>query len=185
MRDEIHEAEAAVIGIDDARAVFHVEDDVVVALRPRHAMVKEAGGTRPLRSVDGETARHAQMHDEDFLTGRPQRLDADKNVFRATVEARNAAARQPLGEARRQGKAQVRPSLRHMRDPPAFKHGRQAPADGFDFRQFRHGFPLGETETKVAPPAAARHELIACFIPAGVRPAGSSACLENGLWSRA
>ena len=190
--DEIHEAETAVIRIDDAGSVLHVENDVVMGFAARHAEMEEAGGALAVWPVDGEAARHAEMHDEDFFLAARGGFQMDKDVFGAAAEMRDAAAGEALGETFRQREAEIRTALRHMRDDAALQRGREAAADGFDFGQFGHRVPLVKRGMKVARRRGGRHELI----PVGIgpwpvlsgpfpEPAGSSACLENGLWSAA
>ena len=62
-----------------------------------------------------------------------------ENVFRPALQPLDATPRQPLGETLGQHVAQIRPALDGAGDAAAFKRGREAPADGFDFGQFGHG----------------------------------------------
>lgn len=160
LRHEIHEAEAAVIGIDDARAVLHVEHDMVMPLAARHVVVEEAGRKPAVRGMNGEAPGHAQMHDEDFAVRpfRGLRLQMDEDIFRTAPQMPDPAARQALGETLGQGKAQIGPPLCHMPDHTALHRRREAATDGFNFGQFGHGKEvLRNSAWKVAPLAAPRY----------------------------
>ena len=52
------------------------------------------------------------------------------------------AARQALGEMRREGDAQIAAPDPGLGDDMAFQRGRKAQADGFDFGQFGHFLAL-------------------------------------------
>jgi len=139
--DQIHEAEAAVIGIDDAGAILHVEDDVVMRAEAgaiaRRGMM-ELAGRQPAarRRMDREAARHAEMDQQHLLA-----FEAGENVFCAAVEPFDTPPGQSRGEALGQRVAQVETALDGQPDTAALKRGRKAAADGFDFGQFGHFVP--------------------------------------------
>lgn len=139
--DQIHEAEAAVIGIDDTRAVLHIKNDVIMPAEAgavaRRGMM-ELAGRQPAarRRMDREAARHAEMDQQHLFA-----FEAGENVFRPAVEPLDTPPGQPLGETLRQGITQVGPALGRQPDTAALKRGRKAAADGFDFGQFGHFVP--------------------------------------------
>ena len=133
-RHEIHEAETAVIGIDDAGSILHVEDDVIVPLAARLPKVEKAGLAGAIGPVNGETARHAKMHDEHVFAALLRAgLDMGEDIFRAAREMRDAAPGEPRGKLLRQGKAEIGAVLRHTGQDAAFHRRREAAAHGFDF----------------------------------------------------
>ena len=133
-RHQIHEAEAAHVVVDDARAIAHVEDDVV--------MRRVALGWRRRQSVtaacfvDAKPAAHTEMHDQDLAI-----VQAGRHIFGAALEGLDARALQPLDEALRQRKPQIRPPLLDALEPGADQGPFKPPAHRLYFWQFGHFFP--------------------------------------------
>jgi hypothetical protein len=67
-------------------------------------------------------------------------VEAHENVLGAPCQPVDALAAQPLDEALGERRAQVGAALLDRRDAHAFHYRSEAAADGFDFRQFRHGW---------------------------------------------
>ena len=82
-------------------------------------------------------AGHAEMADQHLAV-----VEMDQDVFRPAVDALDPPAGETLGEAGRQGKAQIRAALQHPDQPPPLQSGGEPAADGLDFRQLRHGANL-------------------------------------------
>ena len=107
--DQIHEPEAAGIGVDDAGAVIEQECDVIVNRRAGRVgalaglFVGLAQGQRPAaRRVDGEAAAHAEMHEQALAV-----IEADQQIFRPPPDGLDAPAGQSAGKTVREGNAQI------------------------------------------------------------------------------
>ena len=121
-RNQVHEAEAARVAVDEVLRVVGLDDQVVVALRLGCGAVTQH-----------HPPGHAEMGEPCLAV-----VQFREDVFRAPREAQNAPALQPRREPLRQGKAQLRPALLDALEPPARKRRRQPPHHRLDFRQFRH-----------------------------------------------
>lgn len=146
--DEIHEAETARIGIDDAQAILAGENDVIMrtrtAVRRRTLLIELAEpGHAPLGVDDGEATRHAEMEDQDLAA-----LEESEDVFRPPLKAKHDAALDALGEIGRKGKAQIAAGEFHFVNTLARKHGLEAAHHGFDFWKLRHGISLNQFDGK-------------------------------------
>lgn len=121
--DQVHEAEAPRVAVDQVLPVIGFEDQVVVALRlGRGAFAQH------------HPPGHAEM-------GEPRRtvVELREDILRAPSETFDTPALQARREALRQGKAQLCPALLNAPEPPARKRPGQPPHHRLDFRQFRHG----------------------------------------------
>ena len=98
-------------------------------LAPR--MVIAPGDDRVAVRLDAERARHAEMHDEHAAV-----VEVGGQILRPAAEADHLAAGEPLGEARRERRAEIRPPLLDLDDGRTLHHRREAEADGFDFGEF-------------------------------------------------
>ena len=138
-RRQIHEAEAARIVVDDARAVIEVEYHMIMttfargARRRRASTLAEADvGARGRKH--GEPSGHAEMQDEDRTI-----VEVAQEVFGAPRDPFDAAAREAGGKSPRQRKTQILAPQDGPDDAAAGEGEFQPAADGFDFRQFGHG----------------------------------------------
>ena len=121
--DQVHEAEASRVPVDQVLAVIGLEDQVVVALRlGRRAFAQH------------HPSRHAQMREPCRTV-----VERREDIFCAPAETLDAPALQARCEPLRQRKAQLRPALLDAPEPPARKRPRQPPHNRLDFRKFRHG----------------------------------------------
>ena len=68
-------------------------------------------------------------------------VEVGEEVLRPAAERGHPAAGQPLGEARREGPAQVGPADLGAGDDVAGEHRLEAAADRLHFRQFRQALP--------------------------------------------
>ena len=139
--DDVHQAEAAGIGVDDAGAVIEQEGHVIVArrfggrTRRGELVITLAQRHWPAGwRVDGEAAAHAEMHEEAVAAVEP-----DQEVLCPPSDRVDAAAGKPAGEAPGKGNAQILPVQPDLLDPTAKHGGFEAPPHGFNLGQLRHG----------------------------------------------
>ena len=102
-RDDVHEAEAARIVVDDARARLEMERDVVVRGVLRPVVVKNAWGRSARRRLDAERSAHAEVHDKDIAA-----VEVREQIFCATTKRDDGSAFKSPVKVRREGKPQVR-----------------------------------------------------------------------------
>ena len=136
--DEVHEAEAARVVIGHRGAVRHRHDDVVVlrcAQRPVEVEIprRQVGAVRH-RHI--EAPAHPEMHDQG-LAG----IEPGGEVLGPPCQIDDGCSREALGEALREGEAQVRAPQDHAGETGADHGGTKPAADGFDFGQFGHEAP--------------------------------------------
>ena len=129
-RDEQHEAEAARVVVDDARARPSGGTRRGRAPRPCRAGSRRGSSDRPARFVasalDAERAGHAEMHEKHVAV-----VELGQQIFGAAAKRGDPAALQPRGEALRKGKAQIAAAAaRRARSsrPPARAPGRAGPS---------------------------------------------------------
>ena len=120
---------------------------MVVGAELARAGGRDAAVDRRARlGLDAERARHAEMHDE-----RPCRRRGRRARYFARRPTRDdLPPGEPLGEAAREGHAQVGAALLDLDDRRALHHRREAAADGFDFGKFGHMYganPLARRAT--------------------------------------
>jgi hypothetical protein len=121
--DEIHEAEPACIVKSDRDAVFRQDHDVIVRSERRR-----------VASLDAKVPGHTEVR-EPYLGV----VEADQQVLAASLDALDAPSAEPLGERRRQGKAEVRAPLRNPDESLADQHRDEPPPYRLDFGKFGHG----------------------------------------------
>jgi hypothetical protein len=136
-RRQIERPEAARVVEGDARAVRHVEDDMVVARGRGMGVVKRPGiwpAPRP------ETIMRPDMPRCRSASRRyPDRRGCISTAAAGAGRGRRSAARPALG-----GNGQRRSLAAHAaRAIGALHRGHKAAADGLDLGQFGHGFPFG------------------------------------------
>jgi hypothetical protein len=73
-------------------------------------------------------------------------IEMNENEFGASTHAVDTAPLQPVYESRRQRESQVGPSLDDPAEAASLELRRQAAANGFYFRQFRHDIDLTSDE---------------------------------------
>ena len=129
---EVHRAEAARVVEDDARAIVELEDDVVMRgeLRP---LVMERRHNQYRLALDAERARHAKMHHQRLAA-----IQRSEQILGAPRQRLDPPAGEPLGEARRERRAQIAAPGLDLGEARAHQRRREASAHGFDFGQFRH-----------------------------------------------
>ena len=133
-RHEIHETEAPRVVIDDPRSALDMKHDMVMRRDPARLM-NEFALEGALSAVhDGETARHAKMHDQRLAGG-----EVGDQIFGPPPQRGEGLPFEPLDEPFGKRKAQIRPPLFHPDQAAAFHDGREAAPDGFDFGQLGHG----------------------------------------------
>lgn len=132
-RDHEHETEPTWIVVDDARAIRHFEDDMIMSVEARNRPVKSRGRARILLRLDAERTTHAKVGDEHVPARKPK-----QQVLCAAVDALDRMAGHPSAEIGRYRKPEIAP----IENDPGYglsRHGRrQAPTGRFHFRKFRH-----------------------------------------------
>ena len=136
LRDQRHVAEAAGVVVGDDGAAGHGEDQVVVLSVIAVLVDVLAERQVPLAAAvgDGQPPGHAEVHGQHLVP-----IEMDQDVLGAPAEAQHAPAGQALGEALRQGEAQVGAPLLHPHERAPGEHGLQARAHRLDLGQLRHG----------------------------------------------
>ena len=90
--EQVHDAEAAGIGVDDARAVIEVEHHMVVGPLPglarRRLEIEFAEVARAPCREHGEAPRHAEVDEQEFA-----RIEARQDVFGPPPQAGDPAGR--------------------------------------------------------------------------------------------
>ncbi len=102
---EIHHAETAGIGVNDTSAIIEHEHDVIMetAGTACRLAVHLAEASRLAALMDhGETARHAQMHDQAFAPAQRH-----NQIFGATADCFDTLPGQTIGEAFWQREPQI------------------------------------------------------------------------------
>ena len=148
--DEPHEAEPTGIVIDDPPTGPGLEDHMVVPGIVAGCTVEAArlGGGRPLNA---EPAAHPQVGDQGLAP-----VQVHEQVLGPAPQSRDPRPHETLDEAFGEGKPQIGPAGLHADEPLPLEDRRKAPADGFDFRQFRHGVCVawsGQRGNRAAGPA--------------------------------
>lgn len=90
-----------------------------------------------LGRIDAPPARHAEMKNE-----RVAAISFDHAIFCSASKARDACARQPLTQVRRNWPSEIRPAGLNAYENFTFQYGGEPANSCFDFGQFRHGFAL-------------------------------------------
>jgi hypothetical protein len=112
------------------RAVVGLENDVVVGLE------------RPQRRCRRDhAAGHTEMHHRDTAV-----IEVNENKLGAPTHPLHTAPLQPFDESRRQRKPQIWPPLDDPAETASLEFRRQAAANRFYFRQFRHDIDLTRDE---------------------------------------
>ncbi len=103
---------------------------------PPPALPHEGGGgpSPARRQFDLETSGHAEMDGQHLGP-----VEMDEDVFGAAVQALDLAARQSLGEAIGQGKAQILAALGDVHEATPAHDGLEAQAHGLDLGELGHG----------------------------------------------
>ena len=131
--DEPHKAEPTGIVIDDPPTGPRLEHHMVVPGIVAGCPVEAAGlgGGGPLNT---EPSAHPQVGDQGLAP-----VQVHEQVLGPAPQARDPRPHETLDEAFGEGKPQIGPAGLHADQPFSLEDRRKAPADGFDFRQFRHG----------------------------------------------
>ena len=132
-----HQAEAPVVGENDAHTLVGGEDDMIVramAAAVPGVLFCAAAAHERLGVVQGEIPRHPHMHDQRLAA-----VEVGKQIFRPPVEADHTPPTELLREAGREGDAQIVPAGLNLAEDVTFERGRQASAYGLDFGQLGHG----------------------------------------------
>jgi hypothetical protein len=104
---QIHDAEAAMVGVDDPHAIIEQEDHMVVGTGPgangtlfkvKFAQVVRPGGFIQNR----ETPGHAEMHKKAMAV-----VKVNQNILGPALQAYDLPAPEPGGETLGKGKAQA------------------------------------------------------------------------------
>ncbi|MNN55739.1 hypothetical protein D3C81_1706300 [compost metagenome] len=126
-RDQPHEAKAPRVGIAQPRqnpAPFGRQAHVLVLARDRRIRLEH-----PRRhALQRKPPRHAQMR-HPGLAGRQR----EQQILGPPIQPQHRRPVQPLNEAIRKGKAQIRPVLTRRRQPRPLQHRLQTTPHGFDF----------------------------------------------------
>jgi hypothetical protein len=83
--------------------------------------------------VNAERTRHPEMHDQDIAGSKVSHQE-----FCPSTEADNPLSNQAHGKIGLKRETKVGAAQFDTRDTRAFHHRLQAPANGFNFRKFRH-----------------------------------------------
>jgi hypothetical protein len=137
---QVHDAEAAVIGVDNLHTIIEEEDHMVMGtgtgaigtlFKIEFAQVVWPG----IFIQNGETPGHAEMHQEAMAV-----VKVNQNILGPALEANDMPALQPGGETRGKGKAKAGPAKLHAGNGTAREDGAKPTHNSFDFGKFRHDY---------------------------------------------
>src|SRR5690606_20872321 len=118
-------AEPPWVVIANAKPPLRLKDHMIVRIERR---------ARINILFNPETSRHAKMADQRRVS-----FELRQNIFGAPTDRLDPRSRQAFGETRGKGKAQILAAQRDARKTVADQCVGKTAANGFDFRQFRHG----------------------------------------------
>ena len=136
---QVHDAEAAGIGVDDPGAIIEGQHHVImgaIALFRAGLEIEFAEIARRSR-VAGKTVKRPVI--PRCTSRQSPELERGQDIFGAARQVADALPRQALGKAVRKRKAQAVAAQRHGLDGAALEHGFQSAHDRFDFWKFWHG----------------------------------------------
>src|SRR5215207_5977871 len=106
-----------------------------------------------------EAPRHSKMHEQSLALGQ-----GSDDVFTAAADGLDRPALEPRREALREREAQIQAVEFHSGDAAPQHGARQAAADNFDFRQFRHSRLLDSLVNNDARAAGKPIASLACIL---------------------
>ena len=135
---QIHEAEAAMVGVDNLHAIIEKEDHMVMGtgtgaigtlFKIEFAQVVWPG----VFIQNGEAPGHAEMHEKAKTI-----VKVNENILGPALETQDLPAFQPGGETDGKGKAKAGPAKLHAGDGAAREDGAKPTHNSFNFGKFRH-----------------------------------------------